>query len=116
MNLTPGDISVILGGAIAVGYGAVKYATAQSLKAINLVRSNDLKHIDEKVDTLSDAVKEQHASLSQKVDEMSTEMQRQFGKWDGLELGERVTHLERSMFNGPDEGASERARRTRKSR
>ena len=31
---------------------------------------------------------------------MSTEMQRQFGKWEGLELGERVTHLERQAFNG----------------
>jgi len=116
VNLTPGDISVILGGAIAVGYGAVKYATSQSLKAINLVRSNDLKHIDEKVDTLADTVKEQHEAISKKVDEMSTEMTRQFGKWDGLELGERVTHLERQAFNGPEEGASEKARRQRKAR
>jgi len=40
------------------------------------------------------------STLPQKVDEMSTEMQRQFGKWEGLELGERVTHLERQAFNG----------------
>jgi len=114
--LSYGDIAVILGGAVAVGYGAVKYATTQSLKAINQVRSNDLLHIDKKVDALSDTVKEQHEGISQKVDEMSTEMTRQFGKWDGLELGERVTHLERNVFNGPNEGASEKARRTRKAR
>lgn len=110
-NLSLGDFGLIIGGAVAVGYGAVKYGVNQSLKAVNVIRTNDLHHLDLRVEELAATAKEQHEAISKQVDDLQRSVDFKFGELKGLDLDGRVSRLERS-----NEGDGPYVRRRKHSR
>lgn len=96
--MTYGEMTGLIGSvltiATGVGYAAVKYGVSESLKAVNQIRSNDLHHLDEKVDTLAETMRTQHTTISDKVDELQRTVDFKLGELKGLDLDKRVTRLE----------------------
>jgi len=105
-NLSYGDVLVILGGAVGVGYGAVKYGVSQSLKAVEGIRKADMKAADDKANTLASTVKEQHQkindsvqTLSGKVEDLTIEVKEKFGELKGLDIDNRLNRHDERLSN-----------------
>ncbi len=77
------DVLTLTGIGVPVLGGAFLYFR----KRLDKIQDNHLVHLDKKIDDVGD-----------KVDTLSSDVQRLIGKWEGYELPERVTRLERRQF------------------